>query len=149
MAHLSFSNYDSADKPTIEASITHAESNPFLLSRFQDVMIYRRGDVNVEIREPRNVLTQFMWMLEPFLTTEYMPDSEMYMPERTAKRLYDSHDFWYVCMMVNGCASVTEYNMGKMLVLPVDQLYRLEAILFRAKNTQTAISEGDDSVIFK
>jgi hypothetical protein len=149
MPQLSFAKYDSADQPTIEASIEHAATNPFLLSNFQDVLVYRRDDNNVEVCEPRNVLAQFFWMLEPFLEQEPMPEDERFMPERTSKRLYDSHDFWYVVQLANGVTTCTEYDFATIKVLPADKLYLVETILLRAKNQTIAVTDGDEHIIFK
>ena len=149
MAAISFRKFDSADFATIEQSIEHAAENPFLLTKLQNQVVLTRNAENLYIAEPTNDLQQFIWMLDEFLVEETMHPSEYYMPEKTSKRLYDSHDFWYVCMLVNGCSSVTEYRYKTIKVLPPEYLYHIETFAIRAKRSTLVIPENDDLVIFK
>jgi hypothetical protein len=146
MADISFSQFDSADFPTIEESIAHSKANPFLSDSFSDKYITSVDNLSALITEPSNVLSSLIWMLEPYLTTETMPTGELYMPERTAKRLYNSHDFWYVCMLVNGCPAASEYNFTTMKVLPADELYRIETFLRTVKGQINVYTEDRDVI---
>jgi hypothetical protein len=148
MADISFKQFDSASFATIEASIKHSEDNPFIIDRFSDKYSAQIDGVSFIISEPSNILSSFIWMLDPYITTQPLPSDERFMPERTAKRLYGSHDFWYVPMLLNSCASVTEYEFSSIKVLTADQLYRVEAFLRRAKN-QVTVYQEDRDVIYR
>ena len=148
MADISFLKYDSARFATLEASIAHAADNPFLLDRFSDKYAATIDGIRFLVNEPSNILSSFIWMLEPFVTTAVLPADERFMPEKTAKRLYDSHDFWYIPMLINNCPSVTEYEYREIKVLSSSELYRVEAFLRRVKNQVTIYTEDRD-VIYK
>jgi hypothetical protein len=148
MADISFSQFDSADFPTIGESVAHSKENPFVLDSFSDKYITTVDNQTALINEPSNVLSSLIWMLEPYLVSQTMPDDERYMPERTAKRLYNSHDFWYVCMLINGCPAASEYSYKSMKVLPAAELYRIETFLRTVKG-QVSVYTEDRDVIHK
>jgi hypothetical protein len=148
VADISFAQYDSADFPTIEQSIAHAETNPFLFNNYSDKLVALLEGENVVVHEPYNVLQSFIWMLEPFLVEYDMPEDEYYMPEKTAKKLYDSHDFWYVCMLVNNCVSCMDYKFKKYKVLPATELYHIETFLEKARGS-LRVYNPDSSTVFK
>ena len=148
MAELSFVQYDSAIFPTIEESVEHAKTNPFIFNNYSDRLLTLRDGENTIVYEPYNVMRSLVWMLEPFLVTYDMPVDEHYMPEKTAKRLYDSHDFWYVCMLINDCRSVKDYRFKQYKVLPAKDLYHIESFLDRSKG-RLRVHDPEGDVIFK
>lgn len=148
MADISFVQYDSAVFPTIEQSIEHSKLNPFIFNNFSNRLLTLRDGQNTVVYEPYNVMRSLSWMLEPFLVEYDMPVAEHYMPELTAKNTYDSHDFWYVCMIVNNCRSVKEYQFKRYKILPATELYRIETFLDRVKGS-LRVYDPEKDVIFK
>lgn len=145
---LSFSNFDSADFATIDESIVHSQSNPFLAGNYSDRLIATVDGANVIVHEPFNVLKSFAWMLDDLAVTYDMPQDEYYMPERTARRVYGSHDFWYVCMLVNNCSTVKDYRYTRYKVIPVESLYHVETFLDKARRSARVYSP-DSNTIYK
>ena len=148
MADISCAQYDSADFPTIDQSIENSKTNPFLFNNYSDKLVALLEGENVIVHEPYNVLHSFIWMLEPYLVEYDMPESEYYMPEKTAKNLYDSHDFWYVCMLINDCKTVMDYKFKTYKILPAEELYHIETFLEKAKGS-LRIYSPDSNTIFK
>ena len=143
---LSFASYDSAEFPTIEESIANSKTNPFLLNNFSDKLVALVEGQNTIVYEPYNVLQSFVWMLDDFLVTYPMPPDEYYMPEKTAKRLYDSHDFWYICMLINNVSNAKDYRFETYKVLPAENLYHIETFLDRAKGELRVYTPEADTV---
>lgn len=145
---ISFSKFDSAAFPLMEQSIEHARDNPFLLDRFCDKFSTTRDGQGVLVSEPSSILSSLIWMLDPYLSVETFPADEIYMPEKTSKRLYNSHDFWYVCMMVNDCPSVTEYDFRTLRYLPAKELNRIEVFLRNVKG-QVNVYLDEENIIYR
>jgi len=148
MADVSFSQFDSASFPTLEESIANSLINPFLLDNFSDKYRTNIDGLPVLFNEPSNILQSLIWLLTPSLLTETMPQNEIFMPERTSKRLYGSHDFWYMPMLVNDCMCASEYKFTTMLYLPSSSLPDVEVFLNSVKGAVNIYDE-DKSTIYR
>lgn len=142
----SFIQFDSADMATLEESITHSKENPFLMDKFSDKLRTTIDGEGCLVNEPANILSSLVWMLEPFLVEEPLPDNEKYMPERTSKRLYNSHDFWFVLMLINGVAACSEYNLTTIKLLQAKDLHKIEIFLAKVKGQVSAYGEDRDVI---
>ena len=145
-----FGNYDSADLAHIDESIAHAKENPFVSSKFSGKLITERDRKNVIISEPTSPLVQFVSLLEPYLVESTFRQEEKHSPERTSKRLYDSHDFWPICLLINKCRSNYDYDFKEtFMILPAESLYRVERFLGMVRSSARVITFSDDNLIFR
>ena len=140
--------YDSASFPTIEESIANAVKNPFLIKNFSDSLLMTIDSETVIISEPINILRDFFWMLEDSLVSYVMPEDEFYMPELTSRRLYGTHDLWFICLLANNCVSMKNYKMTYYKVLPAAKINKIEIFLNHVKNTSRFFT-SDNSVVYK
>lgn len=130
-----YSTFDSGRFADIQDSILSADANPFTYDKYSDKMVFTDDTgVTREICEPVNNLQIFLSELDPYCTITSIPDGEIYMPERTALRLYGSHDFWYILLLLNNCRTMTEYTMSQVKYIRPSELYRLQLFLNLAKN---------------
>jgi hypothetical protein len=143
-----FSSYDSAEFPLIEQSIEHSTTNPFIFNNYSNRMIAVRDSENIIVNEPYNILQEMIDMLSEHFVEYDMPENEYYMPERTAKKIYDSHDFWYICMLVNKCVTIKDYHYTKYFILPADKLFHIETFLDKVKN-EVRMYQPDLYTVFK
>lgn len=147
---ISFSAYDSGDFATVEESVAHSKNNPFIISNMSNKLIAVRNNELVTMVEPNSPLINFLFMLDEFVITTKFIENERFMPERTSKRLYGSHDFWYVCMLLNNCFTIKNYEFkDKFRILPSDSLYRIEKFQRLNKKTSRMINDSDESLYIK
>lgn len=145
---IKFSKYDSAVFPTIEESIEHAKTNPFLSKNFAGKIRVKYKDTEYIIMEPSPSIKMFLNSLSEFFIEDVIRDEENYSPESTALRLYGSHDFWFLVMLLNSFDSITSYKKGNsILVIPPEQLFRIEKFLVRHTSPIQEIS--DTSIIYR
>ena len=140
---ISFSNYDSSLFPTFPESIKHSMSNPLLIENLSDWMIDIYDGEEVMIQEPSCTLKSMIGMFDDVLETIAVPNSEFYRPEITAKRLYDSADFWYILLLVNNIYSPHKYNKSSIKYIPAKELIRLSKFSQRTKNIVRTITDND------
>jgi hypothetical protein len=139
----SFSNYDSSLFPTLPESIKHAQSNPLLIENLSDWMLTLYDTEEVLIQEPSCTLKSMVHMFDDVLETINVPTTEYYRPELTAKRLYDSYDFWYILLLVNNIYSNVKYNQPTIKYIPAKELVRLGKFAQRAKNVVRTVVDND------
>lgn len=147
---ISFSAYDSADFATIEESVAHSKNNSFIISNMSNKLVSVRGNELVTMIEPNSPLVNFLFMLDEFVIITEFVENEIFMPERTSKRLYNSHDFWYVCMLLNNCFTVKDYSFGtNFRILPANDLYRIDKFIKLTNRTTRMINDSDESLYIK
>ena len=113
MATQSFKLYDSGNFPTLQESIDHSKLNPLLFNKFASSFSVNFKYKNIEIESFKNSLTDFSSFLKNEAVEGTFNVSETFKPELTAKRLYDSSDLYYVCLVVNGCLSRADYSFNE------------------------------------
>ena len=154
MASSDFLIYDSSENPDTDKSYEHSKTNPFLFNKFASQFNVTFNYKNVKVESFRNSLVEF----QSFLLNESIEGtffvSETFKPDVTAKRLYNSADLYYVCLLVNNCINRSEYTFpsGKYRFVPIDKVIIISKFLSlsnaNASNVRL-INLEDDLTLFK
>ena len=135
-----FTNYDSSNFPTLEESINHASTNPFLLSNFHDKITVNFNNETYIISEPVASIKNYLNSFEPYFFNTDVLENERYRPESTSKRLYGTRDFWWLIMVLNGISSSIDFKVPNIKYLNPKELYRIEKFLIENNSNNITIN---------
>ena len=138
-----YSNYDSSDYATLPESVAHSKDNPLLINNLSDTLIYAFNGMEVLIQEPKCALKELLFFFEDLTITTTIPDSELYRPELTARRIYKSADLWYTLLLINNMSTVMEYNRPTIKYIPPDKLSHIETFVRMHKGVTRVVVEND------
>jgi hypothetical protein len=138
-----FQEYNSSLFPTIEDSILHSKTNPFIVSNFStDIIFSDSGNV---IPSPITNINQLIKNLNDLLVNYNVSEEEFYRPETTSIKLYGSPDFWYLILLLNNIGTVLDYTKNTIKVLPEKDLFKIEQLFKVVKQ----IKVKNENIIFK
>lgn len=138
-----FQEYNSSLFPTIEESVLHSKTNPFVVSNFSTDIVF--NDTGNIIPSPITNINQLIRNLDNLLVDYNVSEEELYRPETTSIKLYGSPDFWYLILLINNIGSVLDYTKSIIKVLPEKDLFRVEQLFKVIKE----IKVNTESVIYK
>ena len=138
-----FQEYNSSLFPTIEESVLHSKTNPFVVSNFSTDIVF--NDTGNIIPSPITNINQLIRNLDNLLIDYNVSEEELYRPETTSIKLYGSPDFWYLILLINNIGSVLDYTKSIIKVLPEKDLFRVEQLFKVIKE----IKVNTESVIYK
>ena len=143
MAATQYSNYDSGDFPLIPDSLNHAKNNVFVLDKYSNKLVFNEADRQVVVVEPTCVIYDFLALFGDNIFEENLPKSEWYMPEASAKRIYGTHDFWYIIMYCTAIQCTIDYTVDKIRYIDPAQVYRVEKFLGKGTNNYRTVAPSD------
>ena len=133
--------YDSANFPYINESIDHYKDNPFIVDNFTNKLVINiNSEYTALISEPDSIIKDLLEVFDDYILTKVLPIDEYYKPEQTSKRLYDSHDLWYILLLLNDCMSVKDFNMNTYKYIDPDQIGQISKFLNFNVNTTKVIN---------
>lgn len=127
-----FEKYDSSNFATLEDSIAHSKSNPFLASNFNPKLLIN----DYTIVEPTSTLKTFLSAYEDLFTEVTVDESYYYKPEKFSLFMYGSCDFAFLIMMINNINTVTDFNKATLKVFPENFLFKIENYLINNSNNE-------------
>lgn len=148
-SNISFKKFDSTQFPTIVESIQHADTNPLLIENLSDWMLVEFEGEEFMVQEPMCTFKSMIYLFDEVLTTIDIPESEYYLPERTAMRIYDNADLWFVILLTNNIFSRLDYNRPKLKSIPASQLSRIEKFTSIHKGRVRKVRDVDLTNHFK
>jgi hypothetical protein len=108
-----YKQYNSSANAEMSKCIAASKSNPITIANLSELYIYD----NIAVYAPESVVEDYMPHIEENLIEMTLPESLHFRPEALSESLYGTPDLFYVLMLVNGCSSVTNFNMEKVKVL--------------------------------
>lgn len=148
-AKLSFAKFDSAKFPSLVESLQHSITNPLLLQNLSDWLITSFDGEAVKVQEPDANIKRMIRFFEPTMEMTEIPEEEYYLPERTAMRLYDNADLWYIILLANNIFRRLDYNKPMMKTIPAVQLQRIATFTKMENNRVRTFKENDILYMFK
>jgi hypothetical protein len=148
---MKYTNYDSARFAYIDESIADSKNNVLTLDKYTSNIEYHIDNFKFIMSEPVSIIKEIIPVLfEGSYKVQNLPLKEWYRPESTAKRLYDTHDLWYLIMLVNKCSSYLDYKYETINYIDPEQAYKITKLLNTNKmKIKKSIKNLDEHTIYQ